>query len=866
MLGVPAFAASLVDGVRRRWASSGSARPVDLYLRQYDHPDPRRPWMVRHIDGAVSAMLAVDGAAYECLDEGRIEDWHERLCKLHLDLNRTPRLTLTTHLVRAPAPPETVPMPAAAHPFVRELQAGVRARQIGRAALSENAHYVGLVVRPPRGRWAQGRQAPSEVLRPHRADVEALEAALDLLEAELARHHGLGRLGVRRDGPTRFSEPAEALSHILTTRRRAVPIPAGRLSRAVLPVRPVFRSDGVAELRAPGRCDFGVLYGFQAEPEFTHPGMFDPLLAARYRHSFSQSFVHTPSFAAQNKAVSFWKRMVAADDPAHDQMQELLASRGELLKRSYGMGEHNLVLLAVAEHARAVDAVADAALTDLRSCGAPVAALDWDHEANFWGAAPGSEACQSRAVPWKTRNMAGAAPLRGFNRGWRNGRWCDHAAVFETTGGTAFHWNPHTDPEGGPGDVGHALFTGSTGVGKTATMCALGALLHDLAGCQVVFFDKDQGAYAPTLRIGGTYVRLRMGECTWLAPLKGLDPNNTGDMDRLRRLTRAMILHGGGYAIPAEYEERIDLALDTVMRRPVHLRGFGEVMAFFGTDPAGPGARLRRWVRGLGDLGWVLDAEEDRVARCFDDSWVAIDQTSYLKHTDAGPFIQAYLFHLVGKRVDGRRLLTIWDEVQESFKYQSCRDLILDSAATFRKLEAILWLATQSVATLLNVADIADVLRDNCLTHFHFANGSAIRAQYERLGVPAEAFGWVKGGSRMGPGGFLLRQGSRFTPLRWPLGHLSDVLATLSSRAVEVELLDRVFAARGPDARHDPAAWAEFHRRRKTPAFRARVREWEREQERLRQQEEDDHDAHDAHRRDAQARGPDATPVLQAAE
>lgn len=811
-----------------------TGRPTDTYLRAWCHLPRSHEHVVRNVDGSLTLMWALDGAPYECEPLGAIGGAHELLCRVQMDLNRVPRLSQTAHLVRAEARPSTVPVPVFREPFVQRLAASIRARLIEGGTLYENALFSSITVRP--AGVSAGRETPRDPVLPDKATLDALLYAAGVIEKELGRSYGIARLGVRAHDGVLFSEVGEAMGLILSGERRRVPVPAGRLSRNILPDRPVFKWGGDVRLWGDGGERAAALFGFNAHPEHVHAGMFDALMRASYRHSLNQSFAHTEAHWAQQRAGRMWTRYVAADDPAAEQTEDLRRSRGELVARKYAMGMHNATLIAFADTPDALPVVAKSAADDMRASGAGVSRLTVEHEAAFWGCLPGAEAMPGRAVPWKTRNFAAAAPFRGHRHGWRGGRWCDHVAVFQTTSGEPLYWNPHTNEQGRAGQVPHVLLTGPSGAGKTATMVGLLALLRELSGCEVFFFDKDCGAKIATLRIGGAYIEIRMGQDTGLAPFKALDGREEGDLDFLTRLVRALIEHGGGYRIPPQYDARIALAVHTVMAMPARLRGLGEVMAFLGTDPAGPAARLRRWVRGLGDLGWVVDGEHDRIAPALNGGWVTFDQTQYLKHRDARGPIQSYLFYVVGKRVDGRRIVVAADEIQESFQDPEFRPFAANAVSTFRKLEGAFWLATQAVNTLVQVPEIADVLRINCLTHFHFPDGSAVQAQYERMGVSPDAFPWIKHGVRLGlpKGGFLLRQGDKFTPAYWSLDGMEDILATLSGEAEEVKLLDELLAEFGPS--REDAVWPEFHRRRRSPEFRRRQRSAWAERERVRAQ------------------------------
>lgn len=805
---------SITSAVRKITGSLGPERSITTYLPQFSHILPH---VIRNVDGSIHAMFSVAGVKWEDLSGDELVSLHEGMCSLHRTLNLRPRLTITKHLIRTEASSDDYPRRSFRIPFVADLDRAYRHRLIDQGHLSRNSLLLGIVIRPPTLSGKAKREADRDIQSVDQADLDTLEQIVGTIRADIGASHGLKLLNLRNENGRLYSEIAEAHAFILTARYRKVPIPKGRLSLAICPLRPVIRNDRVIELHHAGRVEYAALSGISVYPAETDPSMFHPLLSAPYRLVLNQSMGTMPLHGAQGIVTRTTNQFVSSGDPAATQKEQLALAADELQQRHYGLGVHNITLMVLADSEVALQDVCEQADDDFRNCGAIISRLDWDLEVAYFGQIPGAEGLHARAAPWKSRNFAAAAPLHNFPTGWRNGRWCDFGALLTTNGGTPYYWNPHTSDEGRNGDVPHFFMSGPNGSGKTTVMLAFLGWLMDQAQAQAVLWDKDRGAKLFVMRMSGAYIEINIGTNSDLAPLWALDADSPADMNYLTGLVRSLILSDGGSALSSEDDRRIPLAVRTVMSIPRELRSFHEIRAFLGAASDSTGARLRRWCRGE-DLGWVLDNPRDRIR--LDAQLIAFDQTKYLDHKEACGPIQSYLFHRVGKLVDGRRMIVAIDEFWKSLTNAAFRGLIQNGLATFRKQNCAMWLATQSVGSALKASDIAHTIREQCLTQMHFPNGGAQWSDFgpEGLGFPERAFSLVKTGlAGGGKGRFLLKQGSSYTPVQLCLEGMDDIIATLSGRTESVALMDRIEADM-PGADMDNL-FAEFHRRRKLPEF-----------------------------------------------
>ena len=160
-------------------------------------------------------------------------------------------------------------------------------------------------------------------------------------------------------------------------------------------------------------------------------------------------------------------------------------------------------------------------------------------------------------------------------------------------------------------DVAMTIIFGPIGSGKTAFLMFIlvmfeQAMLHEnrQSGVRgaVVFFDKDRGGELLVRASGGTYLILRRGEASGMAPLRGLQ-NTKADADFLRAWIIGLIQSDGKGQLSPDEEKRLDRAITRQLSMPVELRSIAGLREFLGhSDPNGCGPRLDKWCRGKARL------------------------------------------------------------------------------------------------------------------------------------------------------------------------------------------------------------------------------------------------------------------------
>jgi type IV secretion system protein VirB4 len=182
---------------------------------------------------------------------------------------------------------------------------------------------------------------------------------------------------------------------------------------------------------------------------------------------------------------------------------------------------------------------------------------------------------------------------------------------------------------------------------------------------------------------------------------------------------------------------------------------------------------------------------------------IGFDVTEFLNHELTRSPVTLYLFHLVRQLLDGRRLVCWMDEFWRLLSDTAFESFAKDGPKTWRKLNGVMCLATQSASDVLE-SPISRTLIEQTPTKVFFPNGDADFDEYTRgLGLTECEFKLIK--ERLEPGSrmFLVKQGHHSVVCQLDLKGFDAELAVISGRASEVERMRRIITSVG----EDPAAW-----------------------------------------------------------
>jgi type IV secretion system protein VirB4 len=250
----------------------------------------------------------------------------------------------------------------------------------------------------------------------------------------------------------------------------------------------------------------------------------------------------------------------------------------------------------------------------------------------------------------------------------------------------------------------------------------------------------------------------------------------------------------------------LDQALrGTLMLEPAARRLSRLVEFLDPTDPEGLHARLARWCEShAGDYAWVFDNARDTVVpRLSGRSLIGFDVTEFLDHSLTRAPITLYLFHLVRQLLDGRRLVCWMDEFWRLLADRAFENFAKDGPKTWRKLNAVMCLATQSPSDVLD-SPISRTLVEQTPTKVFFPNADANLTEYTQgFGLTEREFRLIKEHLEPGSRMFLVKQAHHSVVCQLDLKGFDGELAVISGRAHQVQRMQQIISVTGAD----PKAW-----------------------------------------------------------
>jgi type IV secretion system protein VirB4 len=774
------------------------------------------PEVVKTTYGDYVQVIRLMGASFECADDEALNTWHERLNVLWRNI-ASPQVSLWSHVIRRRE--VTYPAPTD-EGFARTLEAKYRAR-LTHQTLMVNELYLSLVYRPTAGvasSWAaKALRATSSAGAPMEL-ADALDACEKLRETVRA---SLGRyepeiLAILEQGRP-YSQVLSFLSYLVNGEWRPVPLPRAPIHDVLTTSRVSFGTE-VLEYRSMTGTRVGAMLAIKEYPTPTTVGMLDALLSAPFPFVLTQSFAFLSKPAAQSLLQRQFNRMLNAGDFAVSQAEELKDALDAVTSNEFVMGDHHFSLLVLCDEdsddrtldparrearraKRLNDHVAQARAM-LADTGMTVAREDLGLEAAFWAQLPGNFPLRPRKAPVTSRNFAAFVPLHNYPAGRESGNhWGDALSLLVTSARSPFHFSLHasdpSDPEGGSRkDTGHTLICGPTGSGKTVFIGFLVAALTRFQATQILF-DKDRGLEILVRALGGEYCALKNGEPTGLNPLQ-LPPSSL-NVEFLKSWLRVLARPASG-ALSARQQADLDQALQGVLALALPARRLSRLIEFLdATDPEGLYARLSPWCRSTGgDYAWVFDNDTDViVSRLATNALVGFDVTDFLDHALTRTPVTLYLFHLVRQLLDGRRLVCWMDEFWRLLADPAFENFAKDGPKTWRKLNGVMALATQSASDILQ-SPISRTLIEQTPTKVFFPNTDAQADDYiEGFGLAEREFRLVKHELEPGSRRFLVRQGHQSVVCELDLKGFDTELAVISGRRSTVDLVHELMARYG---------------------------------------------------------------------
>lgn len=357
--------------------------------------------------------------------------------------------------------------------------------------------------------------------------------------------------------------------------------------------------------------------------------------------------------------------------------------------------------------------------------------LERSNAVDAWlGGLPGHAYANVRQSPISTLNLAHLVPVSAVWSGPEANEHLQGPALFmaRTDGCTPFRLSTHVD------DVGHVLVLGPTGAGKSVLLALMSLQFRRYPNAQTIAFDFGGSMRAATLGVGGVHHVLAAGDEAG----SGLSLQPLAQCEDLEERAWAAdwlsaLLAREGVNVEPEDRALLWSALTSLATAPPSERTLSGLAALLQSS------RLRQALAPYtlaGPWGGLLDGDREELgassAICF--------ETEGLIGASAAPAVLSYLFHRLGKRLDGRPSLILIDEGWLVLDDPLFGEQLRAWLKTLRKRNAAVVFATQSLADV-EASPIAPAIVESCPTRLFLPNDRALEPQifaaYARFGLNA---------------------------------------------------------------------------------------------------------------------------------
>src|SRR5580700_2954972 len=292
-----------------------------------------------------------------------------------------------------------------------------------------------------------------------------------------------------------------------------------------------------------------------------------------------------------------------------------------------------------------------------------------------------------------------------------------------TTGSTPFRFNLHV------ADTGHTMGIGPTGAGKSVAIGCIIANARAVPDMQIFFMDKGYSAFVLTKALGGQHLDLGEEEVP-LQPLARID--DPIDRMKIQGLLEDWITLQGVKLLPMQ-TKALYRALNLLAEAPVEQRTITNLISQVQDSTVRDGLSPLSLA---GPLGRFLDADSDIP---LDNDFITFELETLM---GMGPKViipvLTYLFHRIEQRLDGRPTLLVIDEAWLVLANETFGAKLEEWLRTFRKKNAAVILATQSLSEIAN-SPYRDVILESCPTKLYLPNPEArspqTRGLYRKFGL-----------------------------------------------------------------------------------------------------------------------------------
>jgi type IV secretion system protein VirB4 len=296
---------------------------------------------------------------------------------------------------------------------------------------------------------------------------------------------------------------------------------------------------------------------------------------------------------------------------------------------------------------------------------------------------------------------------------------CEYLAVLETDNATPYFLNLHN------GDVAHTLILGMTGSGKSF-LCNFLLSNAQKYRPQTYIFDIGGSFHSLTQIFGGGYAEV--GKDSGSVRINPFSLPNTKEDHQFLFAFLKVLIEGPEQRFPLDFKE--ERRLFEAIERMYVLSPEQRTLSTFCQIVGDLKERLQRWT-GQEQFGFLFDNAADEL------EFAHFQTFNFDSLRDAPDLLEPLLFyvlHRASKRItDPSNLATfklfLLDEAWLFIRNESIRDYVVQAQKTWRKHNAAMIMATQSIKDLED-SGMLSIVAESCPTKIFLANPDMKRDVY----------------------------------------------------------------------------------------------------------------------------------------
>ena len=411
------------------------------------------------------------------------------------------------------------------------------------------------------------------------------------------------------------------------------------------------------------------------------------------------------------------------DESASATVKQLGDALTELDVNGHFFGECSLALVLYDADTRTVERMAAEAIKVMAAHDGALFEESYNLLNAWLSVVPGNSAHNLRRLALLETNYADLSFLFTLDSGRPR---CSHLqrealAIFETRHQTPYHFALHVQ------DVGHTLVLGATGSGKSFLLNFLVTHAQKYDPLTVIFELGHSYRNLATL-LQGSYVELGLRQSGVTINPFAMEPTPE-HLHFLHAFTRVLLEGADGYRLSDLEDREVYEAVENLyVLDPTQRRLF----TLANLLPRALSNRLSKWIEG-GRYSDLFDHVEDTLSV---QQLQVFDFEAMRAYPALIEPLLFYVLHRVRTRIDERSeaglKLCVMDEAWRFIQHATLRAYVEEALKTWRKRNAAMLLATQSVDDFAST-DLLRTVVESCPTKLLLANPALDRAKYAEL-------------------------------------------------------------------------------------------------------------------------------------